>query len=114
MIRMFVEFLIKENTLSKVACRQEESIQTVLASCMTKIWSAFCWSMTDNEIKTMIQSILLNLSNESSVASFRRVSAACLSIICLYTRSPYSFYNYLQEELLSKLLNLDQLRISKE
>ena len=109
MIRMFVEFLIKENTLSKVACRQEELIQTVLASCMT-----ICWSMTDNEIKTMIQSILLNLSNESSVASFRRVSAACLSIICLYSRSPYSFYNYLQEELLSKLLNLDQLRISKE
>ncbi len=48
---MFVEFLIKENTLSKIASRPEESIQNVLVSSMTKICSSFCWSMTDNEIK---------------------------------------------------------------
>ena len=74
--RMFVEFLIKENTLSKIALRQEESIQTVLVDSMTKICSALCWSMTDNEIKTLIHSFLPNLANESSVSSFRRVSAA--------------------------------------
>lgn len=48
---MFVELLIKENILSKIATRQEEGIQSVLVGSMTKICSSFCWSMTDTEIK---------------------------------------------------------------
>jgi hypothetical protein len=48
-----VEFLIKENTISKIASRQEESIQAVLVNSMTKICSAFCWSMTDGELKVL-------------------------------------------------------------
>ena len=99
--RMFVEFLIKENTLSKIASRQEDAIQNTLSASMNKICSAFCWSMTDNEIKTLIQSFLVNLSNEAPLNTYRRSAAFCLSVICLYSRSPYSFYNYLHEELLS-------------
>ncbi len=60
---MFVEFLIKENTLSKLASRQEESIQNVLAGSLTKICSSFCWSMTDNEVKvclTLVSFFFLN------------------------------------------------------
>lgn len=49
--RIYVEFLIKENTLSKIANRAEESIQGILINSMTKICSAFCWSMTDAELK---------------------------------------------------------------
>ena len=73
---------------------------------MNKICSAFCWSMTDNEIKMLMQSFLPNLSNDSSTSSYRRVSANCLSIICLYSRAPYSSYYYLQQELLSNQLIL--------
>ena len=102
---MFAEFLIKENILSKLASRPEESIQSILVNSMSKICSSFCWSMTDNEIKMLIQSFLPNLSNESSANSFRRVSAICLSTICLYSRLPFAFYNYLHEEILSKILN---------
>lgn len=90
--------------LSKIANRTEESIQNVLVPCMNKICSAFCWSMTDNEIKMLMQSFIPNLSNNSSTSSYRRVSANCLSIICLYSRTPYSSYYYLQQELLSKFI----------
>lgn len=44
---------------------------------------------------------MFNLSNESSANSYRRVSANCLSIICLFSRSPLKFYYYLHQELLS-------------
>lgn len=101
--RVYVDFIIKENTLSKIANRTEESIQSVLVPSMNKICSAFCSSMTDKEIKILIQSFLPNLSNDSSVNSYRRVSANCLSIICLYTRLPLNSYHYLHQELLSNL-----------
>jgi hypothetical protein len=49
---------------------------------------------------------MFNLSNESSVNSYRRVSANCLSIICLFSRSPLKFYYYLHQELLSIFIKL--------
>jgi hypothetical protein len=52
---MFVELLIKENILSKIAARQEEAIQSILVGSMTKICSSFCWSMTDSEIKVSLK-----------------------------------------------------------
>jgi hypothetical protein len=97
-----VDFFIKENTLGKIASRPEESLQNVLVPCMNKICNALCWSMNDNEIRLFIQSFLPNLSNNSSVNSFRRVAANCLSLICLYSRAPYASYFYLHEQLLSK------------
>ena len=48
---MFVELLTKENILSKLAVRSEESIQSVLVGTMNKICSSLCWSMTDAEMK---------------------------------------------------------------
>ena len=49
-----MEFIIRENTLGKLANRNEESIQNVLVSCMIKICGAFGWSMTDNEINVLL------------------------------------------------------------
>ena len=49
--RNYVEFILKENTLGKIAARNEESIQNVLIGVMSKICSSLCWTMTDNELK---------------------------------------------------------------
>lgn len=100
--RIYVDFLIKDNILSKIANRSEESIQSVLVDSMNRICATFCPSMTEQEIQSLIQSFLPNLSNNSSVSSYRRVSANCLSLICLYTASPLKSYHYLHSELLSK------------
>jgi hypothetical protein len=64
--------------------------------------------MTDNEVKTLIQSFLVNLSNESPMNAYRRSSAFCLNTLCLHSRTPYSFYNYLHEELLKLALPLEK------
>ncbi len=108
--RMFVDFLVKENTLSKIAARQDDLIQACLVDAMTKICSSFCWSMTNNEVKTLLHSFLPNLANASSSSSFRRVSAVCLSVICLYSRAPYTFYAYLHDELIKLCTPLDTAR----
>ncbi|RMZ92965.1 huntingtin isoform X1 [Brachionus plicatilis] len=106
--RIYVDFMIKDNILSKIAKRSEESIQSVLVDSMNRICATFCPSMTDQEIHLLIQSFLPNLSNNSSVNSYRRVSANCLSLICLYTASPLKSYHYLHGELLNLIHPIDE------
>ena len=50
----FAEFLIKEDTMKKIAYRTEESIQNILIEVMTKLSNSLCCCMNDNEIKVKI------------------------------------------------------------
>ena len=99
--RVYVEFLLKENLLNKIANRREESIQNAFNYSMNKICSTLCWSMTNNELKSLLQSFLPNLSNDSASNIYRRVAANCLSLICLHSRQPYTLYLFLHNELIS-------------
>jgi huntingtin len=53
--RHFAEFLLKEDTMKKIASRNEESIQNVLTDVMTKLSSSLCCCMTDQEIKVILK-----------------------------------------------------------
>ena len=52
--RHFAEFLLKDDTMRKIASRNEESIQNVLIDVITKLSNSLCCCMTDNEIKVNI------------------------------------------------------------
>lgn len=100
--RNFAVYLLKEGVLRNIASREEETIQSVLSQCINKIASAFCCCMNDSEIRQLLDSFLNNLSNESSINTYRRVAATCLSTICLYSKNPLVSYFNLYEELLSR------------
>ncbi|XP_033756060.1 huntingtin-like [Pecten maximus] len=91
--------------LARICKREEEAVQETLLSSMVKICPALMVFANESEIKALLKSFLPNL--KSSSASCRRTAATSLVLICQYSRSPTSFYNYLLNVLLDMVLPVD-------
>ncbi|XP_060084449.1 huntingtin-like [Ylistrum balloti] len=91
--------------LARICKREEEAVQETLLSSMVKICPALMVFANESEIKALLKSFLPNLKSPS--ASCRRTAATSLVLICQYSRSPTSFYNYLLNVLLDMVLPVD-------
>ncbi|CAM2712576.1 unnamed protein product [Rotaria socialis] len=99
-IRPFFEHL--SLSFCSIAARSEDIVHEKLSDYYELIFRIIGRSINDKEIKELISAYLANMSHESAL--IRRSSAACLTIICRYSRHPMGVARYLMTIAIDKLL----------
>ncbi|XP_058495756.1 huntingtin isoform X3 [Solea solea] len=92
--------------LTRIAKRQEETVQETLAAAMPKIMVALGHFANDGEIKVLLKSFVANL--KSSSPTIRRTAASSAVTVCQHSRRTSYFYTWLLNVLLGLLVPVDE------
>ncbi|XP_063075686.1 huntingtin isoform X3 [Engraulis encrasicolus] len=96
--------------LTRIAKRQEETVQETLAAAIPKIMSALGHFANDGEIKVLLKAFVANL--KSSSPTIRRTAASCAVSVCQHSRRTHYFYTWLLNVLLGLVVPVDEERPS--
>ncbi|CAG5929093.1 unnamed protein product [Menidia menidia] len=92
--------------LTRIAKRQEESVQETLAAAIPKMMSALGHFANDGEVKVLLRSFVANL--KSSSPTIRRTAASSAVSVCQHSRRTSFFYTWLLNVLLGLLVPVDE------
>ncbi|XP_037546596.1 huntingtin, partial [Nematolebias whitei] len=96
--------------LSRIAKRQEETVQETLAAAVPKTMAALGHFANDGEVKVLLKSFVANL--KSSSPTIRRTAASSAVSVCQHSRRTSYFYTWLLNVLLGLLVPVDDERPS--
>ena len=88
--------------------RREESIHETLAETFPKLFSIIGNFVTDNEMKLLLKTFLVNSFDETSALSVRRNAALTLTCVCVESRKPAVFLPWLLSTMLDGVLPIDR------
>uniref|UniRef100_A0AAV2LJ79 Huntingtin n=1 Tax=Knipowitschia caucasica TaxID=637954 RepID=A0AAV2LJ79_KNICA len=91
--------------LTRIAKRQEETVQETLATAMPKIMLALGHFANDGEIKALLKSFVANL--KSSSPTIRRTAASSAVTVCQHSRRTTYFNTWLLNVLLGLVVPVD-------
>ncbi|XP_054259365.1 huntingtin-like [Macrosteles quadrilineatus] len=89
-------------SLIEIAKRREEPVLETLAASLPRILSALGNFTTDNNIRDLLKSLLVNLSSDITVV--RRTAATSIVSVCLHSRKPSVFFSYTLNSLLDGIV----------
>ncbi|KAK7929546.1 hypothetical protein WMY93_005941 [Mugilogobius chulae] len=92
--------------LTRIAKRQEETVQETLASAMPKIMLALGNFANDGEIKVLLKSFVANLKSNSP--TIRRTAASSAVAVCQHSRRTTYFNTWLLNVLLGLVVPVDE------
>uniref|UniRef100_A0A8C2IP36 Huntingtin n=1 Tax=Cyprinus carpio TaxID=7962 RepID=A0A8C2IP36_CYPCA len=92
--------------LTRIAKRQEETVQETLSSSIPKIMAALGHFANDGEIKMLLKDFVANL--KSSSPTIRRTAASSAVGVCQHSRRTHYFYTWLLNVLLGLVVPVDE------
>ncbi|XP_061581985.1 huntingtin isoform X5 [Cololabis saira] len=92
--------------LTRIAKRQEESVQETLAAAMPKMMAALGHFANDGEVKVLLKSFIANL--KSCSPTIRRTAASSVVAVCQHSRRTSYFFTWLLNVLLGLLFPVDE------
>uniref|UniRef100_A0A8C1W8L5 Huntingtin n=1 Tax=Cyprinus carpio TaxID=7962 RepID=A0A8C1W8L5_CYPCA len=92
--------------LTRIAKRQEETVQETLSSSIPKIMAALGHFANDGEIKMLLKAFVANL--KSSSPTIRRTAASSAVGVCQHSRRTHYFYTWLLNVLLGLVVPVDE------